>query len=210
MHHRRAQPLGYKGRLLVDYRLERPMGHTAGPDGGVAEAAVDWWLAIREHAAAFNRERQRAFDQLLPSLRRIQTTSDGLTDVVEATVGFRLPPDFDTDALEATLQRLAGEAQVRCYAREVAFQAPRDTPLVRAFTQAIRRAGGRPRFKLKTGTSDMNVVGPVWRCPIVAYGPGDSRLDHMPEEHVSVAEYLRAIEVLRSVFSGQWSVFSNQ
>jgi len=29
---------------------------------------------------------------------------------------------------------------------------------------------------IKTGTSDMNIVGPIWKCPIVAYGPGDSRL----------------------------------
>ena len=37
----------------------------------------------------------------------------------------------------------------------------------------VGAAGGRPRFKLKTDTADMNVVGPAWGCPIVAYGPGD-------------------------------------
>ena len=36
----------------------------------------------------------------------------------------------------------------------------------------------------------MNVVGPAWGCPIVAYGPGDSRLDHAPNEQVPVREYL--------------------
>ena len=62
--------------------------------------------------------------------------------------------------------------------------------------RAIRTHGGRPKFKLKTGTADMNIVGPAWGCPIVAYGPGDSSLDHTPEEHVDIGEYLRAIEVL--------------
>jgi LysW-gamma-L-lysine carboxypeptidase len=42
----------------------------------------------------------------------------------------------------------------------------------------------------------MNVVGPVWRCPILAYGPGDSALDHTPNEHLSLEEYARAIDVL--------------
>ncbi|NIU62369.1 MAG: M20/M25/M40 family metallo-hydrolase, partial [Pseudomonas stutzeri] len=56
--------------------------------------------------------------------------------------------------------------------------------------------GGKPRFKLKTGTSDMNVVGPAWGCPIVAYGPGDSALDHTPREHIEIEEYQRGIEVL--------------
>jgi LysW-gamma-L-lysine carboxypeptidase len=67
---------------------------------------------------------------------------------------------------------------------------------VRALLWAIRAQGGRPRFKLKTGTSDMNVVGPIWKCPIVAYGPGDSSLDHTPDEHIDVKEFCRAILVL--------------
>jgi LysW-gamma-L-lysine carboxypeptidase len=34
---------------------------------------------------------------------------------------------------------------------------------------------------------------------MVAYGPGDSTLDHTPEEHVEIAEYGRAVDVLESV-----------
>ena len=45
----------------------------------------------------------------------------------------------------------------------------------------------------------MNTVGPVWDCPIVAYGPGDSSLDHTPEEHIHVQEFYRAIEVMEEV-----------
>ena len=42
----------------------------------------------------------------------------------------------------------------------------------------------------------MNVVGPTWRCPIVAYGPGDSSLDHTPGEHVVLDEWRRGVAVL--------------
>ena len=189
--------LGYKGRLLIDYQLGRPMGHTAGPQGGVAEEAVAWWQAVSAEADTFNAGRKGAFSQLLPSLRGIRTASDGLTDAVEATVGLRLPLDVDVGELEKTVRELAGEAQVRCHSYEPAFRASKNTPLVRAFLRAIRAEGGRPTFKLKTGTSDMNVVAPVWNCPIVAYGPGDSSLDHTPNEHIEAPEYLRAIDVLR-------------
>ena len=71
-----------------------------------------------------------------------------------------------------------------------------------AFLRSIRAQEGKPRFKVKTGTSDMNVVGPVWKCPLVAYGPGDSRLDHTPTEHVQIEEYLKAIGVLTGVLEG--------
>ena len=73
---------------------------------------------------------------------------------------------------------------------------PRDSVLARALRVAIRQAGGTPVFKLKTGTSDMNVVAPHWNAPTLAYGPGDSRLDHTPEERLDLAEYDRAVAVL--------------
>jgi len=57
----------------------------------------------------------------------------------------------------------------------------------------------RDRFKLKTGTSDMNILAPVWGCPAVAYGPGDSRLDHTPEEAIDLAEFQRGVDVLSEV-----------
>jgi LysW-gamma-L-lysine carboxypeptidase len=191
--------LGYKGRLLLDYCLEQPMGHSAGPEEGVAQRAVRWWNRLLAETEAYNRTRQRLFDQLLPSLRQFNTSSDGLTNHVSVQVGVRLPPQFDSGPFVQSVVDWAGEAQVRAYGEEEAFAVGRANALVRAFNHALRQRGERPRYLLKTGTSDMNVVGPRWECPIVAYGPGDSRLDHTPEEHIVVEEYLAAIGVLEVV-----------
>jgi len=90
-------------------------------------------------------------------------------------------------------------AEITFRGEEVAFRAEKNTPLVRAFNNAIRDTGGRPSYVYKTGTSDMNVVGPVWNCPIVAYGPGDSSLDHTPEEHIVLEEYHRGVAVLTNL-----------
>ena len=60
-------------------------------------------------------------------------------------------------------------------------------------------AGGSATFKVKSGTSDMNILAPAWGCPMVAYGPGDSRYDHTPMERLALADYTRSIAVLRSV-----------
>jgi LysW-gamma-L-lysine carboxypeptidase len=189
--------LGYKGRLLAHYRLTQPASHTASRARPVAETAATFWQRVVAFADEFNRGRQATFDRLDPSLRRINTDHDGFSETVDALFGFRLPLDLSPAQLRATLAGLAGQAEITFSGDEVAFRADKNTPLVRAFLAAIRESGGNPRFAVKTGTSDMNVVGPVWRCPIVAYGPGDSTLDHTPDEHIVVADYLRGIEVLR-------------
>ncbi|MBI5963617.1 MAG: M20/M25/M40 family metallo-hydrolase [Chloroflexi bacterium] len=60
----------------------------------------------------------------------------------------------------------------------------------------MRSQGGEPRFVYKTGTADLNIVAPVWKCPAVVYGPGDSALDHTPNEHINLDDYQKAVYVL--------------
>lgn len=191
--------LGYKGRLLAHYRLEQPSAHSAGELRAAPESMVAFWYAVEQRCAGYNAGREKLFDQLIPSLRRVASGGDGLADWCEATVGLRLPEGVDPSALADELRVLAGPAAIRFEGGCPAFRSPRTTPLAGAFVRAIRAQGGQPAFLHKTGTADMNVVGPAWGCPIVAYGPGDSRLDHTPDEHVEVDEYLRAIAVLTDV-----------
>ncbi|MFL5801439.1 MAG: [LysW]-lysine hydrolase [Roseiflexaceae bacterium] len=188
--------LGYKGRLLAEGRWEQPMAHSAGRTVAVAERAVAFWNAVQAHCAAHNQGKALLFDQLLPSLRAIQSGSDGLADWAELTIGLRLPPAVQPDALAADLAAYAGGGSIQFRGGCLAYRGDKNNLLVRAFLKGVRAAGGTPGFLLKTGTSDMNVVGPAWRCPILAYGPGDSNLDHTPDEHIAIEEYLRAIDVL--------------
>ena len=252
--------LGYKGRVLVEMEASQPMAHTAGPDAGVATVAVDFWNWLSAYAAAFNQGCDKAFDQLLPSLRRLATfTDDAMHDHVVASSGIRLPLDFDavrfamgaidwaaqrTNSVSQNYSRLsmspastssasaspasAGSASaspisnlqslnlsifqspnltlagphttitLRFSSYEPAWRGERSNPLCRSFLAALRAVAPAEKlgFVVKTGTSDMNVVGPAWNCPILAYGPGDSSLDHTPDEHVALDEYWRAVRVL--------------
>ncbi len=190
---------GYKGRLLAQYTLAREIGHTARPDASACEEAFAFWRAATEHAAAHNAAHPRMFEQLAPSLRAMHSADDGFVQTATLTLGFRLPPDIDIDDLQTTLRTLAGDADIVFSGREVAYHAAKNTPLARAFVKAIDAEGGRIQFKVKSGTSDMNVVGPVWNCPILAYGPGDSALDHTPHEHIDLHEYHKGIAVLARV-----------
>src|SRR5579885_326766 len=198
-----AITLGYKGRLLVEGMVRRPLSHTAGPQRSSSELAAFFWERARTQAEVWNREHagNSTFAALLPSLRSITGRQDGLAEQTAFVIGYRLPPDFAVGALRTQLEGWAAELniQVSFKGEERAFQSPRSTPLARAFVSALRAHGVQPTFKLKTGTSDMNVVGPAWGENIVAYGPGDSRLDHTPGEHLEIDEYLRAIDVLEHV-----------
>jgi LysW-gamma-L-lysine carboxypeptidase len=200
-----AVTLGYKGSLRVDFHDDRPCGHSAGPDGGIAESVVDWWHSVRARTRDANVGREALFEQLQCRLGAVRTSSDGLVDAVDATASFRIPPGLEPERVLDDVVACAASGVVTCRGIEPPYRSERTTPLAPPFVRALRAAGAAPRFKVKTGTSDMNVVGPAWGCPIVAYGPGDSRLDHTPDEHVSIAEYLRSIDVLQSVIEATTS-----
>ena len=193
-----AVTLGYKGRLLLEYRLQLPFKHTAAQGQLVCEDAVDYWNEVQRWCDQFNVGR-KTFESLQPSLRSFNSTSDGIQEQAVLKLGFRLPVGFALGSLENFLQRLAGSAQVSFSGREAAVRRDKSNLLVRSFLNSIRAFDGQPKFKVKTGTADMNVVAPFWRCPMVAYGPGDSALDHTPGEYLEIAEYRKSIDVLESV-----------
>lgn len=194
--------IGYKGRLVVRLELARDCGHSAGPGGSVADAALTWWDEARAAAMALAPDEGGPFGRVQATVRGVRTESDGLSDRIEFTAGFRLPPGVAPERVREVCERAAAahaaDGAVRVEGSEAAVVSDRACAPARALTGAIRAAGVRPRLVLKTGTSDMNVVGAAWGCPIVAYGPGDSALDHTPHEHIEVGEYLAAIGVLRA------------
>jgi [amino group carrier protein]-lysine/ornithine hydrolase len=197
--------IGYKGRLLVRYTMEQAMAHTAGPQFSVGDCFVRWWHQVLGFVAATNEERTGAFQSVQATLRHIHTESDGLADRCEATVAFRLPPDVSPGQIAEQCKAHEAGARLEFSGAEEAVVANRLSPLARALTMSIRTHGGKPTFVMKTGTSDMNVVGATghgWTCPMVAYGPGDSSLDHTPGEHVSLAEFSKAIDVLERALLG--------
>jgi [amino group carrier protein]-lysine/ornithine hydrolase len=188
--------LGYKGRLLADITLQRRMSHTAGLATSAAELAFAYWQRICAEVEALNTGREKVWDQVQAQLRSFSSSDDGLIETADMRLGFRLPLGVDPEQIQALLLEIDPHAVIRFSGEERAFRAEKNTPLVRGFLAAVRAAGGAPSFVIKTGTSDMNVVGPAWGCPILAYGPGDSALDHTPEEHVEIAEWRRGVRVL--------------
>lgn len=201
-----AVTVAYKGRLTLDVALSREARHGASPGPTVAEEALALWERLRELADS-TADAARAFDRLDCRLEGIEAgVGDGLVERARLRIGYRVPPGIDPGALEtlaASLEDKDGDTRVvvTTQGREEPVRTVRTSPLARAFARAIAAAGGQTAFKEKSGTSDMNILFPAWRCPMVAYGPGDSRYDHTPIERLSISDFGRSITVLKGVLS---------
>lgn len=189
--------LGYKGSAWAQVAIKRGQTHSASGEETAAEAAVEVWWKVKAYAEAYNAEREKIFDKLLVSLRGIEADGNDFEQYARLNIGARLPLNITPQAWYAALEEIAaGETIERRGFPVPAWKCEKNTKLVRAFVSAIRSHGGEPRFVYKTGTADLNIVAPVWKCPAVVYGPGDSALDHTPREHIRLSEYRKAVDVL--------------
>lgn len=188
--------LGYKGILRADVDVEVPGAHGAHEAPSAPELACALWARIDAEARAFAGPDARLYDRILPRLLSVHCDHDGVRDLARLRLALRLPESLPPDAARDWLAGLAPGAPITVRGEAPAWSGPRTAPLARALGRAILAAGGKPRFQLKTGTADLNVLAPRWGCPAVAYGPGDAALDHTPDERIELAEVDRAADVL--------------
>lgn len=191
--------LGYKGSAWAEITVRRGQAHTAGADQTACEGAVEVWQSIISFAGEYNADKARVFDQVQPSLQGFESGQSDFDQWARLKIGVRLPEAFSSAEWYTQLEELAGEAQVERMGRPIeAWACEKNTRLVRALLAGIRGEGGSPAFVYKTGTADLNIVAPIWGCPALVYGPGDSALDHTPDEKLTLEEYERSVRVLAS------------
>jgi [amino group carrier protein]-lysine/ornithine hydrolase len=183
--------IGYKGRVDFTFELDRPPSHSASPQEKASDAAIELWSQLTRYLGAPAVDESEFY-------RPVATVNSIMASAVYArlNVTCRIPPGFDLDALVGFIRAISHDGGLWFDQLLPAVVTDRSAPPVRALVGAIRRLAARPTLKLKTGTSDMNLVARVWRAPAVAYGPGDPSLSHTPHERLSLDEYLRAVAVL--------------
>ncbi len=196
--------LGYKGSAQAEITVTCPVKHTSAQGQSAPEIAIEIWNQLNVWVDEFNAGHERAFDQLLPRLGGFSSETDHFQETATLQVGVRLPLDVTPEDWYKRVNQTSDVFETSEVSCEItfkgfpipAYKAERNTPLVRAFLGAIRAEGGKPGFVAKTGTADLNIVAPKWGCPALAYGPGDSSLDHTPHEHISFTEYIQAVKIL--------------
>ena len=191
--------LGYRGLTAGRYVHTSESGHSSREAANAIQSAIRWWSRVEDRYETD--EYEPVFEQVTTKPVAVDggLTDDGLSVETTMTVQLRVPPSLTVDDVqERVVAELDGGA-VNWYDRVPPVMVSPRTEVARAFRVAIRDVGGDPRLLRKTGTSDMNVLADAWDCPIATYGPGDSDLDHAPNEHLPLRNLDRAVAVLERV-----------
>jgi len=202
--------IAYKGRLAIILKISvNDSSHASAPwlSKNAIQESMIFARELREKLEANQNDKTKGM-LLTATVTEIKGgTSHNVTPKeCETTFDIRIPVDMNCKTIEQKIATLVKEIAQK---REVEafysildetepFEAPHNSPLVRAFTLGIMDVeNSRPTLIRKTGTGDMNVLGNQWNIPVVTYGPGDPHEAHTIDEKVSIEEYLRGIEILK-------------
>ena len=202
---------GYKGILTVKVMVLTPSGHSAAPwlfDNAI-EKAMEFWRQINRLHMREEKLKSRFYSitSCLTGIKGGNPSASFIPSECEILVQLRIPPQLTPDQVFEEVKRKidrykSTNPKVTVTLEKVdvakAFEADRRSVIVRALAWGIRKTTlNYASFSRKTGTGDMNVLGNALKIPVVTYGPGDSRLDHTPNEHIDIQEYIDSIEVLK-------------
>ena len=167
--------LGYKGRLLLDLTAGSRWRTPPGPDASVATSSSICGTGWRPTPRAYNDGRDKAFDQLSPSLRRFITATNDRDDrhaltrrsrgaCRSASTPTRCHDGARAAGRQATHGRTGQQDDVRVSVSRLSNSRGAAIARMRWCAAFCRRFApstppAQPGFVLKTGTSDMNVVG---------------------------------------------------
>ncbi|MEM2895963.1 MAG: M20/M25/M40 family metallo-hydrolase [Candidatus Bathyarchaeia archaeon] len=202
--------IGYKGSLHLTVNCKTLTGHSASP--WLFENAIEKSIEIWNLVKNFHLPEEKAgsiFYSITSCLTRL--CGGGKPGLVpdESTIemDLRFPPPFSPififEEIKKIIKKYEDENQkvkINISLEDFCppFESKRDSLLVKSLAWAIRKVTSKQAVLVrKTGTADMNVLGQVLEVPIVAYGPGDSKLDHSPNEYIMVDEYLASIQVYK-------------
>lgn len=208
--------LGYKGRLAFRVEVIRSNSHSAGNAQSAGDILCRLVERVEEYRSGANGDLEGAFQPLDGTVQEIGVQSDGFEERGTLSYGLRLGPSFKPEEVEGALSALIEKFRDELVSTEESlkdlsctfFQSEipalfsKRSSLAAAFRKALRKNEIEPRHVTKTGTADMNVLAAEWDCEMAAYGPGDSALDHTPNEHLLLSDYSASIRVVRDTLLG--------
>ena len=188
--------IGYRGYLRLRISARDNGAHRSGDAGPITAtlmAAADILRGVAERDHSEKPVIERPFGAVISMRGKEAGERSGRVDLdVRLPLGAS-PGEWASEFIEIGSRRGAG---VKLVSSMPACLVDKNDPLARALRVAVRAAGLTPRLLVKGGTADFNLAA-AWNCPMAAYGPGDSKLDHTAEEHIDLNEYLMSAAILK-------------
>lgn len=215
--------IGYKGNLKLKITCKTQTGHSASP--WLFENSIEKAFEICNMIKGIhfpNEDLNSRFYSLTSCILRLKGGESAANNVpwrCEAIVDIRVPPQLTClEVLEEINDRLTQyrnanqkvTVKIQVIDSTEAFELSKNNRLVHVLSSTIREIRGKiPVLVRKTGTSDMNILGRILKIPIVAYGPGNSSLDHTPNEHIEIKDYMDCIKIFQKFLAKMFSYNSN-
>ncbi|MCW4008359.1 MAG: M20/M25/M40 family metallo-hydrolase [Candidatus Bathyarchaeota archaeon] len=206
--------IGYKGQVQLRIVVNTDTGHASTPwlYENALEKAYELWQQIKTAYSYAPTDKQNGESPFYAVTACLTKLTGGRANSVipyecEMALDIRVPPQFTTAQIIEQTQKLIAQYQqsnpkvlVKATVHDTVepFEVNKNSLLVHALSAAIRKVRNKPATLMrKTGTGDMNILGKAMNLPIVTYGPGDSHLDHRVDEHITISEYLDAIQIYK-------------
>lgn len=188
--------IGYRGVISFGAHFEQDNFHYGSNGDRVTDMAVRFCKSLLDKIVPYRGEAN--FSSPSVEIREINSENDGIREECDVQVVVRTPLDFNNEKLREWIKN-SPRAKIKFTQSDPAVLSDFNTGLVRIFRLVIKGHQGRAALVKKLGTSDMNIIAPFYNVPTIAYGPGDSKLDHTPQEHIKLSEYLKSIDILAEV-----------
>ena len=201
--------IAYRGRALLKLAIRTEEGHSATPY--LFKNAIEHaYKALEKIKEVVETKAEDYFHStsVCPTLIKGGKADNVVPGECQVIIDVRIPPNMEPHQILEKAKRVAEsysaeegvEVQVELLDSIKGFEVSEKAPLVEAFKKAIRKITGKePILRRKTASCDANLFVAERKTPTVVYGPGNSKLDHAPNENISIPEYLQAIKVLEEV-----------
>ncbi len=200
--------VGYKGRMSIKITCQTSPVHASAPwmSQNAIEKGLEVWSAIKTHLGKLSNGANR-YAGLTACLTRIRagTAENIMPGTCQFSIDVRYPSKFTSQDVSREVHRAVNsllenpnfpKTSIEIGDSTPPFEASKSSTITRALARAIIQTRKvKPIYLHKTGTGDMNILGPALKIPVVTYGPGNPHLSHTSTECIEVEEYLLSIKI---------------
>lgn len=197
--------IGYKGRIQLRIKIFTESQHASSPDAPNAiESMMRLLAALKDYELRFKTHNAFTSITITPTMIKGGHAINVTPKNCELVLDIRTPPTKTVNQFLSDIVNIiksfdnSVKSEYKVEDLTEPYQSNIATALVEAFRKAIlQEINTEPKFIRKTGTGEMNIFAHEYKIPIITYGPGDPRVSHTDNEHISIEDYQKSINVLK-------------